>query len=92
MSEIGPSLFSELVSYKQEQGFVWRVISSRDGLTSYQSYVISPLVFHTSINIFVDKIFILNKNDDTPPHLDELRHVVRTVLKTEMHIYEDYRN
>ena len=44
MSETGPSLFFEPVSCKQEQGFVWGTISSRAGLTSYRSHVISPLL------------------------------------------------
>ena len=42
MSETGASLFFELVSCKQERGFAWGAISSRAGLTSYQSHVISP--------------------------------------------------
>ena len=42
MSETGPSLFFKPVSCKQEQGFVWGVTSSRAGMTSYRSHVISP--------------------------------------------------
>ena len=43
MSETGPSLFSEPVSCKQEQGFVWVTISCRAVQTPYRSHVISPL-------------------------------------------------
>ena len=44
-SESGPSLFFESVSCKQEQGFVWGAISSRTGLTSDRSHVISSSIY-----------------------------------------------
>ena len=43
-SETGPSLFFEPISLKRRQGLVWGAISSRSGLTSYQSHAISPLL------------------------------------------------
>ena len=45
MSETGLSLYFEPVLCKLKQGFVWGVISSRVGLSSYRSHVMSPLVF-----------------------------------------------
>ena len=42
MSQTGLRWFFEPVSCKQKQGFVWRPIWSRTGLSSYRSHVITP--------------------------------------------------